>query len=235
MPDSGKSFIFDEKLYGCGAESRYNAGKMERSGESAGERVLAFLKRAGKGLSVKELCQRLELSSMAVRRQLTLLEGHKLILSEREKQKIGRPSYRYYLTEKGHEEFERDYANLVIDLLGSIRSIDGPEKINQVLEERKRGYVERCRGRVLGKTLEARVHQVTRLLSEDGYMASWERLGPNKYLIKEMNCAVAQVAKKFPETCIFEEGFLAELLLAKVTRKHHILQKDHFCSYLVEG
>ena len=54
MPDPGKSFIFDEKLYGCGAESRYNAGRMERSGESAGERVLAFLKRAGKGLSVKE-------------------------------------------------------------------------------------------------------------------------------------------------------------------------------------
>jgi len=214
---------------------RYNAGKMERSWESAGDRVLAFLKRAGKGLSVKELCQRLELSSMAVRRQLTLLEGHNLIFSEREKQKIGRPSYRYYLTEKGHEEFERDYANLVIDLLGSIRSIDGQEKINQVFEERKRGYVERCRGKVSGKTLEARVHQVTRLLSEDGYMANWKRLGPNTYLIKEMNCAVAQVAKRFPETCIFEEGFLAELLLAKVTRKHHILQKDHFCSYLVEG
>lgn len=172
---------------------------------------------------------------MAVRRQLTLLEGHNLIFSEREKQKIGRPSYRYYLTEKGHEEFERDYANLVIDLLGSIRSIDGQEKINQVFEERKRGYVERCRGKVSGKTLEARVHEVTRLLSEDGYMANWTRLGPNTYLIKEMNCAVAQVAKRFPETCIFEEGFLAELLLAKVTRKHHILQKDHFCSYLVEG
>ncbi len=208
---------------------------MERSWESPGDRVLAFLKRAGNGLSVKELCQRLDLSSMAVRRQLILLESHNLIFSEKEKQKIGRPAHRYYLTEKGHEEFERDYANLVIDLLGSIRSIDGQEKINQVFEERKRGYVERCRGKVLGKTLEVRVHEVTRLLSEDGYMASWEKLGPNKFLIKEMNCAVAQVAKNFPETCIFEEGFLTELLLAKVTRRHHILQKDHLCSYLVEG
>ena len=116
---------------------------MERSWESAGDRVLEFLKRAGKGLSVKELCQRLKLSSMAVRRQLTLLEGLRLIFSEREKQEIGRPSYRYYLTKKGHEEFERDYANLVIELCGSIRSIYGPEKINQVLEERKRGSVER--------------------------------------------------------------------------------------------
>ena len=234
MPDPGKSFIFGEKPYGCGAESRYNAGKMERNWESAGDRVLVLLKQAGKGLSVKELCQRLELSSMAVRRQLTLLEGHNLIFSEKEKQKIGRPSHRYYLTERGHEEFERDYANLLVELLGSIRTIDGEEKINQVFEERKNAYVERCRGKILGKTLEARVDEVTRLLSEDGYMASWERVGPDKYLIKEMNCAVAQVAKRFPETCIFEEGFLAELLQAKVTRKHHILQKDHFCSYLIE-
>jgi len=119
--------------------------------------------------------------------------------------------------------------------LGSIRSIDGQEQINQVFEERKREYVQRCRGKVLGETLEARVHEVIRLLSEDGYMASWERLGPNQYLIKKMNCAVAQVAKRFPETCIFEEGFLAELLLAKVTGRHHILQKDHFCFYLVEA
>ncbi len=234
MPDPGKSFISGEKLYGCGAESRYNAGEMERSWESAGDRVLALLKRAGKGLSVKELCQRLELSSMAVRRQLALLEGHDLIFSEKEKRRIGRPAHRYYLTERGHEEFERDYANLVIDLLGSIRSIDGQEKINQVFEERKRGSVERCRGRVLGEALEVRVDEVTRLLNEDGYMAHWERLGPNRYLIKEMNCAVAQVAKRFPETCIFEEGCLAELLQATVTRRHHILQEDHFCSYLVE-
>ena len=75
---------------------------------------------------------------MAVRRQLTLLEGRDLIFSETEKQKIGRPAHRYYLPDKGHEEFERDY-----------------------------------------------VH--------------------------------------------------SELLQAKVTRRHHILQKDHFYSYLVEG
>ena len=50
-----------------------------------------------------------------------------------------------------------------------------------------------------------------------------------------MNCPVAQVAKKFPHVCIYEEEFLSELLQAKVTRRHHLLQKDHFCSYLVEG
>ena len=95
---------------------------MRLSGESASDRVLGLLKQAEKGLSVKELCQRLKLSSMAVRRQLTLLEGNDLLFSEQEKQKIGRPAHRYYLTEKGHEQFERDYANLALDLLVTLQS-----------------------------------------------------------------------------------------------------------------
>ena len=208
---------------------------MRPSGESVSDRVLGLLKQAEKGLSVNELCQRLNLSSMAVRRQLTLLEGNDLLFSEKEKQKIGRPAFRYYLTEKGHEQFERDYANLVLDLLVSLRSMDGKTKINQLFEERKTTSVERAQQKVLGRTLEARVHEVTQLLAENGYMARWEELGPKKFLIKEMNCPVAQVAKKFPHVCIYEEEFLSELLQAKVSRRHHLLQKDHFCSYLVEG
>ena len=220
---------------GGNPQNRYNAEDMRPIGESASDRVLGLLKQSEKGLSVNELCQRLNLSSMAVRRQLTLLEGNDLLFSEKEKQKIGRPAFRYYLTEKGHEQFERDYANLVLDLLVSLRSMDGKTKISQLFEKRKTTSVERAQQRVLGRTLEARVHEVTQLLVEEGYMARWEKLGPKKFLIKEMNCAVAQVAKKFPHVCIYEEEFLSELLQAKVSRKHHLLQKDHFCSYLVEG
>ncbi len=172
---------------------------------------------------------------MAVRRQLSLLEGRDLVFAMKTKKKTGRPEYRYYLTEKGHEGFPRDYASLAVELLVQLRADDGKNRVTRLFEDRRKDLVERCRGRVVGKTLEARVHEVSRLLSEDGYMATWEKLGPNQYLIKEMNCAVAQIARKFPQICISEEAFLAELLQARVTRKHHILQKDHFCSYLVEG
>lgn len=155
---------------------------MRTLGESASDRLLGLLKHAETGLSVNELCQRLHLSSMAVRRQLTLLEGNDLLLSEKEKQKLGRPAFCYYLTEKGHEQFERDYADLVVDLLVSLRSMDGKTKISQVFEKRKTTCVEKVQRKVLGRTLEARVQEVTRLLTEDGYMARWEKLGPKKYL-----------------------------------------------------
>ena len=172
---------------------------------------------------------------MAVRRQLTFLEGNGLVASQREKRRIGRPLQRYSLTEKGHERFERSYAELAVELLTELRGVDGKAKISQLFDLRRGAEVDKYRGRVQGKTLEARVHQVTEILTEKGYMAKWEKIDQNKYLIKEMNCAVAQIAKKFPQACIDEQEFLMELLGAKVTRQHHILHKDQFCSYLVEG
>ncbi len=208
---------------------------MLRDGTSATGRVLAVLKESGGGLSVKGLCEKLDLSSMAVRRQLFILEGQGLVQSKLEKNRTGRPSNAYYLTDKGHEQFQREYSDLAVELLLSTRKLCGKVQINAILAHRNQELLKEARGKVLGRTLEARVHEVAQLLSQGGYMATWEKLGPGRYLIKEMNCAVALVARRFPQICIFEESFLAELLQAKVSRRHHILQKDHFCSYLVEG
>ncbi|HSR69677.1 MAG TPA: MarR family transcriptional regulator [Acidobacteriota bacterium] len=207
---------------------------MQQGTGSASGRVLNVLKESGGGLTVKDLCQELDLSSMAVRRQLAVLEGRDLIFRRREKQKTGRPAQLYFLTEAGHEEFERDYSSLTVDLLISTRNLVGKEQINELFEGRNRRLLEEARNRVRGNTLETRVHEVCQWLSGHGYMARWERLGPKRYLIREMNCAVAKVAKRFPQVCIFEERFLQELLGAKVWRRHHILQKDQYCSYVVE-
>ena len=202
---------------------------------SASRRLLELLKETGRAIVIKELCEKLQLSSMAVRRQLTLLEGDGLIFSENERKEIGRPAKRYYLTDQGHEYFERDYANLAIELLAALRSLNGKRNVNQVFERRMHEDLKTARKRVLGKTLEARVHDATKWFTEKGYRARWEKIATDKYLIKFMNCAVLQVAKKFPQICVCEEDFLSELLQAKVTRRHYILKNGHFCSYLVEG
>ncbi len=202
---------------------------------SASRELLELLKETGRGIVVKELCEKLQLTSMAVRRQLTLLEVDGLIFSENERRKVGRPAQRYYLTDQGHEYFERDYANLAIELLATLRSLDGKRKVNQVFERRMHEDLKTARKRVLSKTLEARVHDATKWFTEKGYRARWEKIATDKFLIKFMNCAVLQVAKKFPQICVCEEDFLSELLQAKVTRRHYILKSGHFCSYLVEG
>ncbi len=202
--------------------------------ESTSRRILELLKQTRGGLCVPEICDNLGLSSMAVRRHLASLEAKRFVYSHQKKKRIGRPAHQYDLTDKGHDCFERDYANLVIELLESLRSLEGRGKVHDVFERRKQEQLERCRDRISGKSLESRVYQTSQLLTENGYMATWEKVGPQRYLIKLMNCAVAQVARKFPHVCIYEEELLSGLLQAKVTRQEHILQKDHFCSYVVE-
>jgi len=119
--------------------------------------------------------------------------------------------------------------------LAALRSLNGKTNLNQVFERRMHEDLKSARKRVLGKTLEARVHDATKWFTEKGYMARWEKIATDKYLIRFMNCAALQVAKKFPQICVCEEDLLSELLQAKVTRRHYILKSGHFCSYLVEG
>jgi len=198
-------------------------------------RILRLIKEKGGAVPVKSLCAQLDLSPMAVHRQLGLLQGEGLIRFEELKGGMGRPLRLYYLTDEGHESFQRDYPDLAIDLLLAVRKLDGKDKINELFAYLTEIRLEKARRRVRGKTLEARVFQVSRLLSEEGYMATWEKLAPNQYLIKLMNCAVEQVARRFPRICVCEEQLIAELLQANVSRGHHILQKEQYCSYLVES
>jgi predicted ArsR family transcriptional regulator len=202
--------------------------------ESTRQRVLRILKERGGDVAIKELCGDLGLSPMSVHRQLDLLEKEGLVFSQARKLGKGRPPKRYFLTQKGHEGFERSYDDLASDVLVALRSLDGREKIKELLDLRKERHLEEARGRILGATLEARIHSLTAMLTEDGYMADWQKLSSNRYEIRLMNCAVDLVARRFPQLCLCEEEFLSEVLGTRVRRNRHILQKDQFCSYLVE-
>jgi predicted ArsR family transcriptional regulator len=201
---------------------------------SSQDNIVHLLKQCGGGLSVNDLCSQLQLSPMAVRRQLSALEGKGLIFSITEKGRMGRPALLYYLTEEGHESFPKDYARLTNDLLVSVRARDGKDKIRKLLEHRNRSLLDQARQKLAGKTLGSRVQAATSFLTQQGYMATWETIDSKGYLIKLMNCAVEKVARKFPQLCLCEEEFLSELLDAPVTRRDHILRQEQFCSYLVE-
>jgi predicted ArsR family transcriptional regulator len=117
----------------------------------------------------------------------------------------------------------------------SIRAREGKEKIRELLEYRNQRLLERARKKLVGKTLGARVQAASRFLTEQGFMATWEPMGQNHYLIKLMNCTVEKVARRFPQLCLCEEEFLSQLLNAPVSRQNHILRQEQFCSYVVEG
>jgi predicted ArsR family transcriptional regulator len=81
-----------------------------------------------------------------------------------------------------------------------------------------------------------RVALVTRLLSEQGYMAEWAAASSeagHTFRLAEHNCAIRAVAERFPEVCAAEQRFLEDVLGAAVERQAHIPAGCNACEYVI--
>ena len=77
---------------------------------------------------------------------------------------------------------------------------------------------------VTKRTLGAKVAELTRILDEDGYLASWEKVGPGVYRIVEHNCAIWAVAERYGQACTSELEFIRAVLDgADVERVQHMI------------
>lgn len=200
---------------------------------STREHLLDVLKRRGGDLTTRELADAVSLSAMAVFRQLSALEAEGLVYSHRCRQGKGRPAKHYFLTQRGHESFERTYSELALDLLKSLKAADSPGAVDAVLEHRRKARLASGRKRVNGTSLESRVRALAAVLTEEGFMADAERVEDGVYRLRLMNCAVERVARQFPGLCSCEAMLIEELTGAEVTRERHLLRQDAFCSYLI--
>lgn len=198
---------------------------------TAGE-ILNSLKRRGSA-TVLELSEEFGLSGMAVRHHLTSLRGRGLVASTHERRGVGRPTEVFRLSELGHEVFPRHYDQLATDILLTIQSIEGKETTDRIFIERNRRQVEKHGKQLEGLPLEQKVSELARILTNDGFLADYERCG-EEFVLTEHNCAVSRVAHNFNQVCDCELSLISELLEADVTRKQHLIGGDYCCSYVIK-
>ena len=83
-------------------------------------------------------------------------------------------------------------------------------------------------------TLAARVAELAAILDEDGYLADWQQVDDQTFVLREFNCAVHHVARRFQQACGSEIEFIQTVLPdATVERQHHILRGEIFCGYRI--
>ncbi len=150
--------------------------------ETTQQAVLLYLKRHGE-MTVGELCELLNITSMAVRRHISGLMQEGLILSRMVKQSRGRPTYKYSLSEKAESLFPSGMQNLAVELLDMVFEESGHKGVMKLLERRNEKRAIRLMPRVEGKSLEERVQEVAKIFSEDGYMTEWEKLPDGNFFI----------------------------------------------------
>jgi len=196
--------------------------------------LLDAMKRRGE-VRVDELAGVLGVTVSAVRQHLSALQADGWVLHRQVRAGPGRPHHLYRLSPEGDRLFPRAYAAITIDLLAEAEAED-PEIVERMFERRRVRRVERAQVRLAGKSLPERVHELTRILDEDGYLAEVVDLPNDKFRIVEHNCAILPVASKYGTACGTELEFIREVLPdAKVERVAHLLSGGHVCAYEVSS
>lgn len=198
---------------------------------STRRQILQLFRTEG-SLTAQQLAEKLEITSMGVRRHLTSLERDGLIRMQSRRQPAGRPTYVYSLTEAGLDTFPKSYDLLATQVLDVIRSAEGDARVTQVFAGRMDQLFEQYAPRMMGKNLAERVRELTHIQEEAGYMARWEEVAGG-FLLKEQNCAIYRVACRFQDACRFEIELFRRLLDADLERVEHQIKGDLACTYFI--
>jgi DeoR family transcriptional regulator, suf operon transcriptional repressor len=203
------------------------------------------LKRA-QPLSASELARQLAVSPNAVRHHLKELEAEALITYGREQRGVGAPTYAYRLARAGEALFPRAYEETLTQLLEHVAAKEGRHAAVELFEQRYRELTRRVLTELEGADPCERVALVTRLLSEQGYMAESAAADSGAgegadvgvwageaFRLAEHNCAIRAVAERFPEVCAAEQRFLEDVLGATVERRAHIPAGCNACEYAI--
>ena len=197
-------------------------------------RVLVALKKA-QPLTVKELATEFRITPNALRRHLKALETAGVVRYRAEVRGVGGPTFTYSLSEAGEALFPRDYAGALSDALDVVRAEQGIEGVIRVFHRQWSALADAAWPRMEGRTLGERTAVLAELRTSQGYMADSDERSADEAVIREHNCAIRDIAARFPEVCAAEERFFAELLGATVEREAHILEGCNACEYRVRA
>ncbi len=195
--------------------------------------ILAKLKNQG-AMTSGELAKELAMTSMGARQHLLRLEGKNLVSHFLQKADVGRPKQMWQLTELGHKRFPDRHADLTLHLIESVSNIFGEQGLEQVIASRETQMLEKYQAALNACTsLYSKVETLALIRSQEGYMASVEKIAANEYLLIESHCPICTAARQCQNFCrselsIFQQCFGDGF---NVGRSEYLLTGDRRCSY----
>jgi DeoR family suf operon transcriptional repressor len=205
----------------------------------AGRRaVLYALRRRGEA-TAEQLAEQLEMTVSGARQHLSALTRDGLVdATDRpaEGPRRGRRALVYAVTPAADTLFPKAYGELTNELLGYLTEQDAGV-VDDLFARRREHRIEGAQQRLARKRgLGAKVAELTRILDEDGYLATSERVARGVYRIVEHNCAIWAVAQRYGQACTSELDFIRAVLPeATVERVQHMVAGARRCAYEVRA
>jgi predicted ArsR family transcriptional regulator len=183
-----------------------------------------------------QLAGRLKLTPMGVRQHLYALQREKLVAAEERPVPLGRPAKYWSLTREADRLFPDAYAELSVALIGALGENFGADGVKRVIDSRaaKQQAEYAARTRSL-PTCEAKLRELARARTEEGYMAEVKPDGTAGFLFIENHCPICAAASACQGFCSSELDVFRSVMGTGVTveRSEHILSGDRRCVYRV--
>lgn len=210
------------------------ANVLPSQGETSTRREIINILRTSGPLTVGELGDRLGITHVAVRRHLTSLERDGLITSVQERLPMGRPARVYSLTDAADDLFPKKYGSLTVEVLEFLEQVSD-DLVEQFFAARGERLIQKFGPEVsAGTTLEERVNRLTEVQVANGYLASCEEGADNTFILKEFNCPIHHVSRRFPNACQHELRFFRTVLgTDNIQRVACISQGGTCCRYTI--
>jgi len=198
--------------------------------------IVRLLKQEG-ALDSAALARKLKLTPMAVRQHLYELQNEKLVTAEERKVPLGRPAKYWHLTRDADRLFPDAYAELSVALIGAIQQTLGSAGMQRVLDTRFTQLREAYQNRIpRDAPLAARLKELAKIRSEEGYMAEVRRDG-SAYLFIENHCPICAAATACQGLCASELELFQSVLGAntRIERTEHIVAGNRRCVYRISS
>lgn len=197
--------------------------------------LLKLLKQEG-AQDASALATRLTVTAMAVRQHLYALRDEHLVTYTEESRPFGRPAKLWRLTPEADRLFPDGYAELTVDLLGSMSEAFGAAGLERLLAARTRRQIESYGRRISDRaSLERKVRQLAEVRTAEGYMAEVCSTVDGGWLLIENHCPICAAARACQGLCGGELEMFRAVLGERVSieRTEHILAGARRCAYRI--
>jgi len=193
--------------------------------------ILAEIKRS-QGLSVSQLCERINLSYMGVKQHCVALEKDGYLDTWRRPKGMGRPEKAYRLTVTAQEFFPSEHTNFTGEILKSLEQVYGPAAPEKILYQIYQNQTVKMQAKINGGSLEERARSFAALRDADGYMSEYY-FNPDiqRNQIIEYNSPVLPIADQFKILTQLENSLIENVLGVRVHREEERVSGLYKCQF----
>lgn len=195
--------------------------------------MILHLFKTNNELSAKELTDRLNITCMAVRRHIDVLERDGFVESRTVRQPMGRPTAMYRLTAHADSLFPNQYYAVALDLLDELVQETEPGMVDRLFERRAETLYNKYAGSMEGKDLEDKIAALAQIQNDNGYMVDWQKIREDEFLFTEHNCPISRIAVQYKHVCQCELKLFGALLGADITRPECLSHGSAKCTYTI--